>query len=239
METEFERACFTYCDIVKDLCERLISHITDQENIEVQNKRALYRFLHESHCTEYRIDDERFTFHGSGCSYYISNDKKADWDFGYRSLWCGIDPYKMSMTLRSNDYHDTNYHDAQYIKSKCEYYCSTGKLKLYKDQYYIDFLQKETMRIPFPEEFDRLEIDDGITQNVFERSKIIDRFLRKSNRVYKHIESLPGNINLAFYNKGVKIADIPYNDIAYPDSAVDIMSHQILNLYRTQLSSTS
>ncbi len=228
MEFEFESACFTYYDIVKKLCEHLMHHITDHENIDVYNKRTLYQYLYETHCFEYQINDESFIFHGSGCSYYISSLKKTDWDFGYRSLWCGVDPYKMSLTLKNNDYPDKNYHDAEYIKSKCKYYHSTGELKLYNYQYYIDFLQKETMRITFPTEYDRLEIDDGITRKVFERSKIIDKFLRKSNRVYKYIDSLSGNVDLVFYNNDIKVANFPYNDIAYPDSAVDIMSHQIL-----------
>ena len=56
----------------------------------------------------------------------------------------------------------------------------------------------------------------------------MDKFIRKSNLVYAGIGELKNNYVLIFYNDGTEVARVPYNDIAYPDSAVKIMNGEII-----------
>ena len=49
-----------------------------------------------------------------------------DWDFGYRSRWCGIDPWKVSLTLKKNLYGEC--YDGHSIQIACEELVRKGKM---------------------------------------------------------------------------------------------------------------
>ena len=65
------------------------------------------------------------------------------------------------------------------------------------------------------------------------KSKDIDKFLRKSREIYKDIDKLDNNHLLILRKKAEEVFRIPYNDIAYPDSAVEIMTYKILKNYKS------
>lgn len=232
MDLEFELAVEKYYGIVQSICESLLEIIRSREDVLVYDKSDLYVYLRSHNVHEYVTGNEKYIFHGAGCSYYISEVLMAEWDFGYRNLWCGIDPYKMSRTLRNYEYYNNEYYNAEYIKSMCDRYVAEERLRLYKCQYYIDLLKKDTVRISFPSEYDKLIIKDGVKTYVIQKSSIVDKFIRRSNKVYKCIDELSGNMSLEFYYKDQLVASILYNDVAYPDSAVDLMTHQILKKYK-------
>ena len=80
----------------------------------------------------------------------------------------------------------------------------------------------------FPAAYDRIAIEYKGLRKEFGRSVSIDRFIRKSKSVYAGISSLKNNYIIVFYNNDSETARIPYNDIAYPDSAVRIMNDEII-----------
>ncbi len=42
-----------------------------------------------------------------------------DRDFGYRGGWCGIDPWKVAMTLKRNNSLYVEYYDRNLIQKEC------------------------------------------------------------------------------------------------------------------------
>ena len=61
------------------------------------------------------------------------------------------------------------------------------------------------------------------------RNKIIDRFIRKSRRVYNQIDKNKNRYILKFILEGKEIYSISYDDIGYPEKAIEIMSDDILH----------
>ncbi|WP_276947950.1 hypothetical protein [Enterocloster lavalensis] len=43
-----------------------------------------------------------------------------NWNFGYRSRWCGIDPWLLGMTLKQNNSNQKEYFDGELLKKACE-----------------------------------------------------------------------------------------------------------------------
>lgn len=228
MDLSFEKAASKYYDIVKNRCELLLRHILKNEKKVLTDKYDLYIYLRENKISFYQYDNKRYFFHGCGCTVFDNDVVDADWDFGYRSLWCGIDPYKMAITLKNNNYDEVSYHDADFIKKMCETYLFQKDMFLYNNQYYIDLLKKETIHVAFPQKYDSLIIRRDGKEIRCDKSKDIDRFIRKSREIYKDIEKLENNYELVFMSEGQEIFKVLYNDIAYQDSAVEIMTNRIL-----------
>ncbi|MBQ8982204.1 MAG: hypothetical protein IJ079_01345 [Lachnospiraceae bacterium] len=224
MDDSFENAVYTYYHSVKDACVYFMEYVRQTENIKIHDKYEMYGYLRKTGKSIFVIRNRKYVFHGTGCTLFINNEKAVDWDFGYRYLWCGIDPYKMAVTLQYGLYEQPVFYDGEYIKGLCESYVSQGLMVCYKNQYYIDYLKKETQRITFPANYDTLVIKYNGKERIIPRSKEIDKFIRKSNLVYKYMEKLDNNYVLIFVDKGVETARVIYNDIAYPDSAVQIMN---------------
>lgn len=235
MDKDFELAVCKYYEIVKEKCESLINYIKLQNNSTIMNKFELLLYLRNNKISNYQYDIYNYIFHGGGCTVFLDDIIIADWDFGYRSLWCGIDAYKMSLTLKNNNYTNPSFYDINTIRELCEKYTAQGDLFLYKNQYYISLLKKETIKTSFPNTYDELIIYYYGKEIVFDKSKDIDRFIRKSREIYKGIEKLDNNYLLIFRYKNKDIYKVFYNDMAYPNSAVEIMTHRILKPYIADL----
>lgn len=234
MDEKFLKAVKAYLNIVEDACNLLTNYIEKEVKISILNKYDLYDFLHESHKYEFFIEGRKFYFHGMGCTVFGEDASIIDWDFGYRSWWCGIQPFKMSKTLKSFLFEEVEYHDANFIKHKCEQYLQESSMYCYKGQYYIDLIKLRSKKIEFPVDYSRIDIEyKGITKT-FCKSRSIEKFIRKSNIIYEGILELKNNYALIFYKDENEIARIPYNDIAYPDSAVKIMNEEIIKPHIVQ-----
>lgn len=71
---------------------------------------------------EFEIEGISYRLHGKG--FMAFNEKMyIDWDFGYRSRWCGIDSWKVSMTLKFNKSRYIEYYDGNLVHKLCERYC--------------------------------------------------------------------------------------------------------------------
>ena len=178
--------------------------------------------------TKIKDDGVKYVFHGSGCTVFENDVIIADWDFGYRNLWCGINPFKMALTLKNNNYTDSIFYNADYINGLCEKYTEQNDLVFYNNQYYINLLNKGIRKTNFPADYDELIIWRNGKEIKYPRSNGLDKFIRKSREIYKDIDTLGNNSILIFMDKSKEVYRIPYNDVAYPDAAVDIMTNLIL-----------
>jgi len=233
MNKEFDLAICKYYDIVKEKCESLINHIYLRNDKTLRDKYELFSYLRNNKISNYQYDGINYIFHGCGCTVFSDDIVIADWDFGYRSLWCGIDAYKMALTLKNNAYINSSFYEANFISDLCKTYTEQGDLVLYKNQYYINLLNTGTIKTSFPTIYDELRICYKDIELSFDKSKDIDRFMRKSREIYKDIEKLDNNYLLIFRYNNMDVYRVFYNDVAYPDSAVEIMTYRILKPYIT------
>ena len=155
-------------------------------------------------------------------------EKFIDWDFGYRSRWCGINPWKVSITLKENNSPHIEYYDGNLLQTECEQSVKKGIMFKKYGQYYFEMTANDTYKPEFPTEFDTLVVEYFNSSWSIPRSKVIDRFIRKSTRVHKRISMDEDKYTLRFLLKGEEIYTIPYNDICYPENAIKIMSDEII-----------
>ena len=235
MEKDFLNAIKLYFDIVEEACELLIEYIQQTEQIVILNKYDLFDYLNTSRKNEFNVKGRIYYCHGNGIRVISNEIITADWDFGCKSWWCGIDPFFMATTLKNAGINDFRHYDGDFIKSKCEQYTQEGFLYLYKNQYYIDLLKFGCQKMDFPNVYDRIAIEYKCLRKEFCRSRIIDRFIKKSDSVYSGISALKNNYIIVFYDNGVEVARIPYNDIAYPEAAVRIMNGEIIKPHIVEL----
>lgn len=96
------------------------------------------------------------------------------------------------------------------------------------DQYYFEMRVEETFKLEFPIEYDTLVVEYFNLGWSVPRNKVIDRFIRKSTRIHNQINKNEDKYILKFFLNGKEIYTIPSNDISYPESAVRIMSDEII-----------
>lgn len=89
--------------------------------------------------------------------------------------------------------------------------------------YYFLIMETELIKPNFPQEFDVLIIDYFEETCTIKRNKVIDKFLRKSNKVYKRIENYYDKYTLRFLLDGKEIYKFYYSDVGYPEKAVKLM----------------
>ena len=78
-------------------------------------------FTYRSNCKKMEFEAEgiSFKFHGKGCAAFNKN-VFLDWDFGYRSRWCGIAPWKIALTLKKNKSRYKEFYDGELVNSLCK-----------------------------------------------------------------------------------------------------------------------
>ena len=119
-----------------------------------------------------------YRFHGKGCVAFHEG-KFIDWDFGYRSRWCGINPWKVSMTLKKNKSPDVQFYNGDLIQTACEQFVKKGIMFKKYDQYYFEIPADETFKPQCPTEYDTLVVEYFDLSWSVPRNKVIDRFIRK------------------------------------------------------------
>ena len=227
MEEKFKEAMNEYMNNVDNICHNLLKHLNTLENIDLKTKMEFFNFRAKTPKMEYEFDGTKYNFHGKGCTAF--NDKMfLDWDFGYRSRWCGIDPWKVAISLTKSNSEFVEFYDGNLIKKMCEQFVMDGIMFNQQGQYYFAIPKNLTFKPDFPKEFDSLIIEHNGLKCSILRNKIIDRFIRKSNRIYNQIDKNKNCYFLKFLHDGRVIYTIPYDDIGYPENAVKIMSDNIL-----------
>lgn len=221
-----------YIRDVEDVCNILVKSINNSEKLNLKNKYDFFKYRSSCEKMAFEAGGISYRLHGKGC--FAFNEKKfIEWDFGYRSRWCGINPWKVSITLKKNNDSHIEYWDGSLIQAVCERLVKKGIMFKQNDQYYFEIIAEETFKPDFPTEYDTLIIEYFDSSWSIPRNKIIDRFIRKSTRIYNQIKKNEDNYMLKFLLSGKEIYAIPYNDISYPENAVKIMSDEIIkNLLR-------
>ena len=234
MEEKLQIILKEYIKDVEDVCNILIKSLNDSQNLHLKNKYDFFEYRSKCRDTEFEAEGIKYILHGKGCTAF-SEEKIIDWDFGYRSRWCGIDPWKVSMTLKKNNSPHVQYYDGNLIQTVCDCLVKKGVMFKKYDQYYFEMTADETFKPEFPTEYDVLIIEYFNSKWSIPRNKVIDRFIRKSTRVHNQIYKEEDKYILKFLLDGREIYTIPYNDVGYPESAVKIMSDEIIkNLSKVQ-----
>ncbi|MEY8268737.1 hypothetical protein AALA79_20545 [Lachnospiraceae bacterium 64-25] len=234
MEEKLQTVLKEYIRDVEEVCNILVKSINTSENLNLKNKYDF--FVYRSNCKkmEFEAGGISYRLHGKGCVAFNA-EKFIDWDFGYRSRWCGINPWRVSTTLKKNNSLHVEYYDGVLLQASCEQLVKKGIMFKQNDQYYFKMIENESYKPEFPTEFDILVIEYFNSSWSIPRNKVIDRFIRKSTRVHNHINKDEDKYMLRFLLKGKEIYSIPYNDISYPENAVKIMSDEIIkNLLKAQ-----
>ena len=216
-----------YYSIVNTAYNEFVDYVKENLSVEIDSISDLYEFLRKSQELRFVISGKTYHFHGDGCSVWFRDMQIISWDFGYRSWLCGIDPYKLALTLSNTDGELGGTYDADQISDMCKAEVDSGNMIEHSGQYYINLLSLETESYSFPSEYDILIIEKNTKRFVISRTNAIDRFIRKSSKVYKHIDELNNNFVLVFMKNNVEVGRYLYNDIAYPESAVRIMDELI------------
>jgi hypothetical protein len=227
MEKEIKFIIDDYVANVENACCKLLEGINDKENINLRTKWDFFEYRSKNRKMEFDINGVVYKLHGKGC-FVFSNEMFLNWDFGYRSRWCGIDPFMIGMTLKENKSECVNYYDGRIIKEACELAVKDGEMFEKNGVYQYSVPLEETFAPNFPQIYDALKVQYFDSEWIIPRNKNIDRFLRKSNRISKGIYDSKDKYILSFMLDKNTIFSIPYNDIDYPESAVKIMSDEII-----------
>lgn len=216
-----------YIANINDVCHILLDGINRQENLKLKTKWDFFEYVSKTHIMEFDVCGIEYKLHGRGC-FVFSSELFLNWNFGYRSRWCGIDPWMLGMTLMKNKSDYVEYYDGKILKKACEEALNEGEMFEKYGLYHYSIPLKETFSPGFPNEYDTLVIENFNNKWTVPRNKIIDRFIRKSKLVYNQIYKSENIYILKFLLNNKEIYSIPYDDICYPENAIRIMTDDII-----------
>ncbi len=221
MEEKLKQIITDYIEEVNNVCTELLKAL----NLNSKEEFFMYKQKHLGF--EFEINGIKYIFHGCGC---IATNEEifVDWDFGCRSRWCGVNPWILSNMLEHNKHSAIEYYDSNRIKQECNQAVLDGEMFERHHMYYFTIPISETFEPKFPDEFDTLIIEHFGSKWIIPRNKVINRFIRKSRRIYNQIDKGLNPYTLRFMLDGKEVYSILYDDICYPDNAVSIMSDDIL-----------
>lgn len=223
-----------YTANVNTVCHKLLEGINAQENLNLKTKWDFFEYRSKVRKTEFDVNGIQYQFHGRGC-FAFDGELFLDWNFGYRSRWCGIDPWILGMTLERNKSSDIEYYDGKLLKEACEHALAKGEMFEKNGLYHDSIPINETFAPAFPKDYDTLVIEHFDHRWTISRNKIIDRFLRKSIRIHNQVYNSENMYILRFFLDRKEIYTIPYDDICYPENAIKIMTDDIIwNLRKNQ-----
>lgn len=227
LEVKIKNVIDEYIVNVNKMCNILLQGINLQENLNLNTKYQFFEYRNKTRKTEFYMNDIKFKLHGRGC-FVFSKEMFLNWDFGYRSRWCGIDPYKVGMTLKENKSPFIEYYDGEILKQACVQAVIEGEMISKGNLYHYSIPDNETFIPDFPDEYDILLIENFGKKWLVKRNKEIDKFLRKSNRVHNEVHNNLNAYTLRFFLENKEVYSIPYDDVCYPESAIKIMSDNII-----------
>lgn len=114
------------------------------------------------------------------------------------------------------------------MKQACVQAVIEGEMISKGNLYHYSIPDNETFIPDFPDEYDILLIENFGKKWLVKRNKEIDKFLRKSNRVHNEVHNNLNAYTLRFFLENKEVYSIPYDDVCYPESAIKIMSDNII-----------
>lgn len=227
MDAQLRELMEHYLRTVDKVCVNLL------EAFSLKTKEELLEYKVQNHIWQTQQNGIQYAFHGIGCAAW-NDEFWIDWDFCGGSRWCGIKPWFLAMTLKENHSVYAEKYDANHIKELCEQAAAEGEMIKRGEQYFFAVSREDTFRPEFPGEFDTLVIERFEYRWVIKRDRAVDRFLRKSIHVSNQIYNNPYRYTLRFFQGSKEVYAIPYDDIGYPESAVRIMSNEIIQKLKSQ-----
>lgn len=235
MDNKIKSLIDEYIANVNKVCHKLLDGINAQESLKLKTKFDFFEYRSIVRKTEFNINGTNYRLHGSGC-FAFSDELFLNWNFGYRSRWCGIDPWMLGMTLKKNKSNYVEFYDGKLLKEACQQALTEGEMFEKNGLYHYTIPIKETFSPDFPKDYDTLVIEHFDHKWTISRNKVIDRFIRKSNRVYNQVYNSENIHILRFFLDNKEVYSIPYDDICYPEKAIKIMTDNIIwNLKKTTL----
>ena len=219
MDQQLEIYIKKYILHIEEICIYLI------KELKLRNKTDLLNYRNKLKKWEFMVGKIRVCFHGRGCNARY-NEIIYDWDFGYGSRWCGINPMLLETTLVNKG---ITFWDFNKIKEQCEISVVEGKMYKKNGLYYFSIHEEDLIKPDFPQMFDMLVVDYFGKSYKIQRNKVVDRFLRKSNRVYKEIEGFYDKYTLRFILNGEEIYKFYYSDICYSEKANELMKSILID----------
>lgn len=128
------------------------------EHLDLKTKYDFFLYRATCRKMEFQVNGVKYRLHGIGCTAY-NDDFFIDWDFGYRSRWYGIDPWKVALTLKMSKDINTEFYDGDLVKSRCDLLVEKDILFQHKNQYYFKIQKQEVFVPQFPENYDTLIIE--------------------------------------------------------------------------------
>lgn len=99
MKRNIESILKDYIKTVEEVCNNLLKNINRSEDINLKTKYDFFAYREKCKKMDFFLGGINYRLHGKGCMAF--NEKLfIDWEFGYRSKWCGIDPWKVAITLK-------------------------------------------------------------------------------------------------------------------------------------------
>ena len=221
MNEQLEMYIREYLKNIEEICNYLL------KELNLHNKMDLMKYRGIINKQEFTVGKIQLCFHGIGCIAKY-NETFYDWDFGYGSRWCGINPFLLEMTMKKNGINDWDYRQ---IKEECKKAVDEGEMYEKYGLFYFSIMETEWMKTDFPQEFDSLVIEYFGKVCTIKRNKVIDRFLRKSNKVYKEIENYYDKYTLRFMSNGKEIYKFYYNDVCYTEKAARLMKSILIDYF--------
>lgn len=220
MDEQLEIYIREYFFCIEKICVYIL------KELNLRNKSDLMKYRYALNKWDFYVGEIQLCFHGRGCIARY-NGNFYDWDFGYGSRWCGVNPILLETTMKNNG---IDYWDHKQIKEQCKNAVDEGKMYEKYGLYYFSLMETELIRPDFPKEFDTLTIEYFGEIYTIKKNKVIDRFLRKSNKIYKEIENCYDKYTLRFLLDGKEIYKFYYSDVCYPEKAVELMKSILTEL---------
>ncbi|MBQ5989046.1 MAG: hypothetical protein IJL67_06080 [Oscillospiraceae bacterium] len=229
MDNIVDKVFRNYISDVERACSILLNGINDQEKLNIKTKYQLFEYLIKTRKDRFVINGMTFQFHGGRGCFLFSEGLFLSWDFGYRSRWCGIDPYKVGMTLKENNSPLSHFYDGTILKSYCDQAVDNGEMIYKYNMYYFTVPDDELFKPNFPKDYNTLIIEGLGEKWTIKRNSETDRFIRKSNKVHNEIFNKNNVYILHFFSDGKEVYSIPYDDVCYPENAVRILTDNIIS----------
>ncbi len=228
MDKDLELVIKEYITSVNSVCNIVLKELKLNTKFDFLEYKAKHRQM------ELEVNGMRFIFHGRGC--IATNDELfLDWDFGYGSRWCGINPWLLAETLEHGTKQYVKPYSAKQIEQACEEAVLKNEMYIKYDLYYFKIPISDTFEPDFPKEFDVFVIEHYGLKWKIPRNKVIDKFLRKSKRIWKGHEKGADLYTLSFLKDDKEIYSILYDDISYPENAVKVMKEILINICKIKV----
>lgn len=211
-----------YIQHVNEICKMII------HSLGLRSKAEFWEFRKHHFYPQLIVHGYRIEFHGRGCRVF-SEDEYLDWDFGYGSRWCGINPWLFALTLKKNGNSQSAFMSGEYIHEAFEDAIANNEVYKKEDLYYFVISKEEFVRPEFPKNFDTLVVEQFGKKWILKNDALVKRFIRRSSSIWHHAGESEDAFLLIFYMEKNEVFRIHFDDISYSEGATKTFFEMIKN----------